>query len=330
MINNKGGNKEKTQLSVWCCVFLLFGLFQFSVVNGQKVVPIPYGDMDQWLVRQIKESAVIGGNVKNVYEIAPIDTIKGSDAYENLGGSPWGTSNVLAKVAGVVKTNTSVFPEQRGDGWCARLETRFESVKVMGLVDIEVIAAGSLFLGYMHEPIRGTKNPDSKLCNGISFTEKPTAIRFDYKIKAAPEKDRVRSTGMGKKSKVPGQDSLAVVLFLQKRWEDENGNIYSKRVGTMVMRFWESTDDWVNNATFPILYGDITKHSDYKNYMCLRTDERYAVNQKGKSVPIQETGWAEPGEEPTHVILQFASSHGGAFIGSPGNTMWVDNVSFVY
>ena len=26
---------------------------------------------------------------------------------------------------------------------------------------------------------------------------------------------------------------------------------------------------------------------------------------------------------PTHMILQFSSSHGGAFIGSPGNTLWV-------
>lgn len=47
----------------------------------------------------------------------------------------------MAKVAGVVKTNTSVFPEKRGDGMCARMETRYESVKVFGLVDIEVIAA---------------------------------------------------------------------------------------------------------------------------------------------------------------------------------------------
>lgn len=65
----------------------------------------------------------------------------------------------MAKVAGVVKTNTSVFPERRDDGWCARLETRMESVKVFGLVDIEVVAAGSVFLGTVHEPIKGTKNP---------------------------------------------------------------------------------------------------------------------------------------------------------------------------
>ena len=45
---------------------------------------------------------------------------------------------------------------------------------------------------------------------------------------------------------------------------------------------------------------------------------------------IQETGWADADEQPTHLILQFTSSLGGAFIGSPGNTLWVDNVHLVY
>lgn len=319
-----------SQSRVWRCICILLLTSQLFGVQAQKVVPIPYGDMDQWMVREIKESPVIGGKVKSVYEIAPTDTVRGSEAYQNMGGSPWGTSNVLAKVAGVVKTNTSVFPEERGDGWCARLETRYESVKVMGLVDIEVIAAGSIFLGYMHEPIRGTKNPDSKLCNGIPFTDKPTALQLDYKIKVAPEEDRIRSTGFSKKSKVEGRDSLAVVLFLQKRWEDEKGNVYAKRVGTMVKRYWESTGDWVNAATYPILYGDITKRPEYEDFMQIQVEDRYTVNAKGKTVPIQETGWAEPDDKPTHIILQFTSSHGGAYIGSPGNTMWVDNVSFVY
>jgi hypothetical protein len=28
--------------------------------------------------------------------------------------------------------------------------------------------------------------------------------------------------------------------------------------------------------------------------------------------------------------LQFSSSHGGAYVDSPGNTFWVDNVKLVY
>ena len=322
--------RKKALFLAIACMPLSVVLADGDGVTSENVVPFAYGDMDKWIVREIHESGIIGGNTKWLYDLGPSDTIVGNTAFRNMGGSPWATSNVMAKVAGVVKTNTSVFPEKRGDGMCARMETRYESVKVFGLVDIEVIAAGSVFLGSVHEPIKGTKNPQAMLQSGVPFSKKPKALRFDYKVKAAPEKNRVRSTGFSRKSTVAGQDSLAVILLLQKRWEDEEGNVYSKRVGTMVQRYTESTPDWVNDATYPILYGNITSKPEYKPYMRIQVEERYTLNSKGKSVPIQEVGWAEPGEAPTHMVLQFTSSHGGAYIGSPGNTFWIDNVELIY
>ena len=322
--------RKKALFLAIACMPLSVVLADGEGVTSENVVPFAYGDMDNWIVREIHESGIIGGNTKWLYELGPSDTIVGNTAFRNMGGSPWATSNVMAKVAGVVKTNTSVFPEKRGDGMCARMETRYESVKVFGLVDIEVIAAGSVFLGTVHEPIKGTKNPQAMLQSGVPFSKKPKALRFDYKVKAAPEKNRVRSTGFSRKSTVAGQDSLAVILLLQKRWEDAEGNVYSKRVGTMVQRYTESTPDWVNDATYPILYGNITSKPEYKPYMRIQVEERYTLNSKGKSVPIQEVGWAEPGEAPTHMVLQFTSSHGGAYIGSPGNTFWIDNVELIY
>ena len=322
--------RKKALFLAIACMPLSVVLADGDGVTSENVVPFAYGDMDNWIVREIHESGIIGGNTKWLYELGPSDTIVGNTAFRNMGGSPWATSNVMAKVAGVVKTNTSVFPEKRGDGMCARMETRYESVKVFGLVDIEVIAAGSVFLGTVHEPIKGTKNPQAMLQSGVPFSKKPKALRFDYKVKAAPEKNRVRSTGFSRKSTVAGQDSLAVILLLQKRWEDEEGNVYSKRVGTMVQRYTESTPDWVNDATYPILYGNITSKPEYKPYMRIQVEERYTLNSKGKSVPIQEVGWAEPGEAPTHMVLQFTSSHGGAYIGSPGNTFWIDNVELIF
>ena len=322
--------RKKALFLAIACMPLSVVLADGDGVTSENVVPFAYGDMDNWIVREIHESGIIEGNTKWLYELGPSDTIVGNTAFRNMGGSPWATSNVMAKVAGVVKTNTSVFPEKRGDGMCARMETRYESVKVFGLVDIEVIAAGSVFLGTVHEPIKGTKNPQAMLQSGVPFSKKPKALRFDYKVKAAPEKNRVRSTGFSRKSTVAGQDSLAVILLLQKRWEDAEGNVYSKRVGTMVQRYTESTPDWVNDATYPILYGNITSKPEYKPYMRIQVEERYTLNSKGKSVPIQEVGWAEPGEAPTHMVLQFTSSHGGAYIGSPGNTFWIDNVELIY
>ena len=68
-----------------------------------------------------------------LYEVGPTQEVVGDIAYTNLGGSPWATSNVMAKrVVGIVKTNTSVFPEARDGGYCARLETRIEICKSAG------------------------------------------------------------------------------------------------------------------------------------------------------------------------------------------------------
>lgn len=316
--------------SVFIFVFLL--LIDGFLFEGfaQRVTSLLYGDMDNWIVRRIHESAIIGGRTKYVYELGPSDTIIGSIPYTNRGGSPWGTSNVMAKVAGVVKTNTSVYPERRGDGWCARLETRYESVRVLGLVDIEVIAAGSVYLGTIYEPIRGTRNPQSMLQSGIPFNHRPTALRFDYKIKLSPEKNRIRSTGFSRKTIIAGRDSISVIMFLQKRWEDKDGNVYSRRVGTMVQRIGSDSKDWINGATFPIQYGDISEQPFFKPYMRLQEEVRYTRNSKGESVPIREVGWADASETPTHLILQFSSSHGGAYVGSPGNTFWLDSVQLVY
>ena len=105
----------------------------------------PYGDMNQWMVRVVDESLVIGGNTKYLYEITPGDTLKNNTPYKNS-ISPWATSTVMAKVSGVVKASVTVFPEKRDSGYCARLETRMERVKVLGLINISVLATGTIFV----------------------------------------------------------------------------------------------------------------------------------------------------------------------------------------
>ncbi len=299
-------------------------------LENEREELIPFGDMDQWVVRKIKESGIIGGKQKDVYAIGPREVIEGDAPYVAKGGSPWATSNVLAKVAGVTKTNTSVFPERRGTGFAARMDTRMESVRVLGLIDITVLAAGSTFLGSVHEPIKSTKNPHKILQSGIPFSKKPRAVRFDYKIKLSGEPNRIKSTGFGKTKTIQGKDLPVMVCLLQQRWEDDKGNVYAKRVGTQVIYFYEDTD-WVNDATYQILYGDIRDNRYYlEDRMHIQDEERYTVNSKGESVPIQEVGWGSADDTPTHLILQFASSHGGAYIGSPGNKFWIDNVRLVY
>ncbi|WP_286331440.1 PCMD domain-containing protein, partial [Duncaniella freteri] len=120
------------------------------------------------------------------------------------------------------------------------------------------------------------------------------------------------------------------LLILQKRTEDSAGNITARRVGTLVVKYSKTTPAWVDNATYDILYGDITGSPKYDATMMGLRSIDYARNSKGENVPVKETGWAAPGETPTHLMIQFSSSHGGAFIGTPGNTLWIDNVRLVY
>ena len=97
-----------------------------------------------------------------------------------------------------------------------------------------------------------------------------------------------------------------------------------------MVKYGKSTAGWVENATYEILYGDISGRSDYDPSLMGLRDYDYATNSKGVNVKVTETGWADPRETPTHLMVQFSSSHGGAYIGTPGNTLWVDNVRLVY
>ena len=295
-----------------------------------KFVPFKYGNFDTWVIRHVHESSIIGGDTKTLYEIGPNREIKGEIPYANLDGSPWGTSNVMAKVMGVVKTNNSVYRDTHGSGHCVKLETHLETCKVLGLMNIKVLAAGSIFLGDMKEPITGTKEGVKALNWGIPFNLRPKAIRFDYRVQVPGNKNRIKQNGFSKVSTVVGPDNCIAVLYLQKRHEDAKGNITAQRIGTMVVKYGKSTNGWVNGATYDIHYGNITGKSYYDaTTMGLRNID-YARNSKGKSVIVHETGWASASDTPTHIILQFSSSHGGAYIGTVGNTFWVDNVGLVY
>ena len=291
---------------------------------------VKFGNFDSWITRSIKESVLVGGNTQTLYEIGPKGTFDGARAYTNQGGSPWGCSNVFAKVAGVVKTNVSVYPDKHQGGQCAKLTTHIVSAKAIGVINISVLATGSIFLGTLLEPITGSSNPMSKMSIGIPFTKRPKAVKFDYKYNS-PGTERIRETGFSKRQKVSGKDMGQVTCLLQKRWEDADGNIHALRIGTM-RHFFTQNCDWKEGQTFNIHYGDITHESFYKPDMGLMSGSTgfYGLNSKGKNVPVTEEGWAAPDETPTHIVLKFDSSHGGAYVGTIGNTLWVDNVKLVY
>lgn len=304
-----------------------------ATTAAETVEPIEYGDMEQWVTRHIPESKVIGGQTKNLYEIAPTATVEGAVAYKNGGGSPWATSNVMAKVVGIVKGSNAVFPDTRDNGGhCCKLSTVMEQCKALGLVNMEVIVPGSIFLGQMLEPVKSTKNPYSHMEMGMPYTKRPVALQFDYKISMPEKSNRIYAPGLGSKKELSGHDNSEVYVILQRRWEDKDGNIFAKRVGTGREQYGKSTVGWVNAHRIPVKYGDITSDPDYKSYMGLIPEEKsyYARNSKGVMVPVKEVGWDAPDATPTHILVMASAGSGEAYVGTPGLTMWVDNISLVY
>ena len=166
---------------------------------------------------------------------------------------------------------------------------------------------------------------------GIPFAKRPSALVFDYKLNI-PAVDMVYSSGFGKKKTIPGHDKAEVLIYLQRRWEDADGNIYAKRVGTGRELLGTSTSGWVNQHKLKVEYGDITKNPGFTTRKGLIPAEKsyYSRNSKGKMVPVKEVGWDTPDATPTHLMVMFSSGSGEPYTGTPGATFWVDNVALEY
>lgn len=319
--------------------FLLLSLTAAVLLSGnvhaqQSVVDAinSYGTFDSWSMRQVKESALIGGETKTLYEFyGNQETVfTGKTPFTAPEGYLWRTNNVLAIVAGVVKTNNTIFPEKRGNGYCARIETHIEEVKALGVINMDVTCQGALLVGVLPEPITTTKDPMAKVFYGVPFTGCPKAIVMD--IKADVGHEVIRGTGFSKLKPMGYSDSAEITVMLQKRWEDEDGVVHALRVGTAIWRISEDIPNWKNGHVLNINYGDITGEPYYEEYMGLKNDPEsayHAPNSEGSNVIIREDGWAEPGTQPTHLIINIISSCGKAFYGGVGNTLWIDNVRIV-
>ena len=323
---------RRTRLFALSCCAILTSAITLSAQEGTIRKINDGGRFDNWCVREVKESGLIGGQTKYLYEFyGNQDTlVTGKTPFKAPEDYIWRTNNVLAVVAGVVKTNNTVFPERRGDGWCARIETHIEQVKALGIVNMDVTCQGALLVGILPEPITTTKDPMAKVFYGFAFNECPKAVRLDYKADVGHEV--VRGTGFSKLKPMGYNDYAEITVMLQKRWEDEDGNVHALRVGTGIERIMQDVPEWKNGYDVKINYGDITSEPFYEEYMGLKTDPEtayHALNSKGENVIIQEEGWAEPGTEPTHMMIHILSSCGKAFYGGVGNTVWVDNVQIV-
>ena len=309
-------------------------LFLSYFATAERIEPLPFGDMEQWTVRYIKESMLLGGKTKTLYCLAPTDTIHTNGSYiYGKNGNVWSTSNAYANVIGIEKAAGTMTPELRENGnTCCRLDVDMLGVKVLGMIDIQVLVAGTLFTGRNIEPITTAADPYQNIDFGVPFTKRPTALMLDYKCYIEQENWvwYAKGTSKPKKQELAGGDidEAEAYIYLQHRWEDEKGKIHSIRVGTGYQRFSKTQSEWVNGYRIPIHYGDITKESWYKDYMGFKGMQR-AMNSHGKVTPILEEGW-DGSLEPTHMVIVITSGKMEAFVGHEDNTLWVDNISLVY
>lgn len=297
----------------------------FTDAKGQ----LNYSSLDNWYARQLKESVILSGETIELYGVGKVGPNADlTDMKLKDPASPWGTTNIFAKMVLDVG-NTRVIPEKRGNGYCARLETKIRKDNIAGF-KVDILLAGTLFLGETIEPVKGMKEPEKSASQGIPFTGMPKAVKFDYKHRIG--KNRVMATTNVKA--VAGEDKADFSILLQKRWEDEKGNVFATRIGGNRLFFTGTVNEWVNGATFPVYYGDSTRQPQYDPKtmgLIPSVGKVYVKNSKGAMVPLVETGWGKPGEKPTHLIMYFTSSYEGMlYTGSTESVFWVDNIELIY
>lgn len=282
-------------------------LFIAARANAQeRIEMIPYGDFESWTEKQIKESALIGGQTKTLYKI----------------GGSWSSSNAHARALGVDKVSVSVTPERRGEGYCCRMESTLESVKAIG-IDFKALATGSIYTGKLLDVVglKQSSDPNSAIDMGVPFTGRPSALILDYKA-LIQDRTAVYAPAKTKVKEVAGHDKGHITLILQHRWE-ENGHVYAYRVGTAVQTI-DRTTEWRNDFRVPVVYGQagaVLKE--------LSNDRHKTHNSEGKMVCIEEVGFRED-MTPTHLIVQISAGSMPPFTGCPGNIVWCDNIRLAY
>ena len=320
-----------TVVTVFC--FLSLRTDNYSNHNTASFIDnqgqLNYSSLDFWYARKVKESALLSGKTIELFGVGKVDP--NSDFYNTSlkdDKSPWSTTNIYSKMVLDIG-NTRVFPEKRGNGYCCRLETKIRKDNIVGM-KVEVLIAGTLFVGEMIEPVKGVKDPLKNVNQGVPFNKKPKAVKFDYKYNVGNK----MVNAVYNVKPVSGTDKADFALILQKRWEDKDGNVFATRIGGTRQFFTGLVSNWVNGALFPVTYGDpshLPQYDEKTMGLIPGVSEVYVKNSKNKMVPLVETGWGKPDDIPTHMIMYFTSSYQGVnFTGSTETVFWVDNIELVY
>lgn len=268
---------------------------------------------EHWTSRQVKESAIFGGQTRTLYDIS----------------APWTTSNVHAQIMGTNKAAVSVYPTDHEGGKACLLTIEQVEFSVMG-VPVHAIASGSIFLGETIAPsnMKEACNPMVVLNMNYAYNKRPAVLYFDYDAQIE-QSNVISQANVSKRVKhYEGRDGASVTLLLQRRWEDEDGRIHATRIATASARFYKSSAGWVGDYALPLRYGDIRKQPNFQDHESLNHHGFMARNSRGKMVVIEEHDY-DPDAQPTHLILLFSAGCQPAYSGHVGNCFKVDNVRLI-
>lgn len=98
------------------CISAVMALAVCGNASAQRMERIPFGVFESWTIREIKESAILGGETKTIYALAPNDTIRKNEVFSN-DNTIWSSSNAYAVVMGTAALHI----DRTSDGWVKNL-----------------------------------------------------------------------------------------------------------------------------------------------------------------------------------------------------------------
>ncbi|WP_281615382.1 PCMD domain-containing protein [Flammeovirga sp. SubArs3] len=216
---------------------------------------------------------------------------------ETAGAQFWDTPNK----AGEIAEKTLVDPMTEGDRVYAHLET-----KLVGLFGINKLSAASLYSGRFTDGALNPSEPRKNIDFGRPYGSKPVSFSVDYQY--TPGSDYRENS-----RPASGADECDIYVILQVRQDDGT----RLRLGTAWFRSGDQIDEWTN-LKIDFTYGELP--SDAPDYAGLNTWE-------GE----EESGYADPSEFPTHIIIVFSSSAlGDYYTGAVESILKVDNFELQY
>lgn len=202
----------------------------------------------------------------------------------------WDTGNKGATTLGA-SNSVPTDDTSSGQGWAAKLETRF-----IGIGSIGKLAAGNLFVGYYVK----TDGTNGILSFGKPFEERPTKLRGYLKYKTAP----ISHATEGFTSMIGQPDTCTVWCALIDTPEP-----YEIRTNPKNRQLFDPDGDYV------VAYGRIQFGEDVPEYTPFEFELNYKSTQR----------------VPRYIIITAsASKYGDFFTGGAGAVLYIDDLELKY